>query len=493
MNVWLLSIEALDPAGNAVTLRYATEEYFDPAGYAWRPRIQQAGLYTAGLYAGDLLNVSRSGFGETTLVNADGALDGLVDYAMDGRRVCLQLATETGVIDVLVGTLSRVTFQRRIVSLRLRDPVETLQQPHPLTRYAGDNVLPDGLEGTDDDIGGNVKPRLYGQVRNAQPVLVNSSKLIYQISDSDCTVGAVYDNGAPLTLDGDYSSVEQLLGDAPATGEWSDWEPPEGTYRRYRGYIRLGDSPTGTITCDADAPKTQAGDVMASILDEIGAAYASADVSALNAVGDLRLWISDTTTTAELLDQIAVSTGGYWRIDTQGQIRMGALPAPSEPVTTLRDHQIIEIDRESAGAGSNGLPVWSVTMTADPIETTQTDVAGVVSTARRARLAKATREVNRESQATLTRHPLAEAISIESRLATTAQAGAVADRVLALLSPRRDSVTLTARAADVAGITIASSIRIVTPRLGYAEGRTLLVVGRTLDAGRNRIQLTLWG
>ncbi|WP_328716773.1 hypothetical protein VO226_16100 [Halomonas elongata] len=68
--------------------------------------------------------------------------------------------------------------------------------PHPMESYDGSNVLPDGLEGTEDDIAGEPKPQVWGEVRNATPVQVNTSKLIYQVSSlSDCTVTAVYDKG----------------------------------------------------------------------------------------------------------------------------------------------------------------------------------------------------------------------------------------------------------------------------------------------------------
>lgn len=490
---WLLSVDALNPAGGAITLRFSTSEYFDANAHAWLPRIQQPGLYTSGMFAGDLLRVDRSGYGETTLVNVDGALDYLVDYALDGRRVVLQLATTDQVIDVLVGTVARVTFEERVVSLRLRDPIEVLRQPHPLARYAGNNVLPDGLEGLEDDIGGAVKPRLFGQARNAEPVIVNSSRLIYQVSDAAATMTAVYDDGVLLKYDGEYASLTELQGTPPTAGQWADWEPPAGTYRRCQGYIRLGSQPTGTITCDANAPATRVGDVLKRILDDVNVTCDANDVANLNAMGDLRLWVNQSTTTADLLDRIAVSIGGYWRLNEFGVVRMGALLEPGNPVATLHDHQIIEINRDSAGAGDNGLPVWSVTLSADPIETTQTTLARSVSAQRRARLSREYREVTRESRPTLERHPLASAISIESRLATTGQAAAVTDRLLALLSPRRDTVTLTARTVHAARFAIGTSLRVITPRLGYTTGRTLLVIGRAPDAALNRIQLTLWG
>ena len=146
---WLLGIEALDANGDAITLRFASGAYRDPQGYGWQTGIQQAGLYRAGLFAGDLIrNASRSGYGETTLINADGRYNYLADVAMDGRLAVLSLASENGVEEVLRGTVARVGFERRIVSITLRDPAEVLQQPHtvpatqaPMSRRMGWRVL----------------------------------------------------------------------------------------------------------------------------------------------------------------------------------------------------------------------------------------------------------------------------------------------------------------------------------------------------------------
>ncbi|RUR26849.1 hypothetical protein ELY33_17220 [Vreelandella andesensis] len=491
MSHWLLTVEALDGAGNAKTLRFSTPGYMDPNPVAWLQRIQQPGLFRSGLFAGELINVERSGYGETTLINIDGALNWLVDYAMDGRRATLQFASEGTLTTVLEGTVARVAFSNTLVSIKLRDPVEILQQPHPLTRYAGTNVLPDGLEGTDDNIGGNVKPRLYGQVRNAQPVAVNTSKLIYQVSDQDCTVTAVYDNGIPLDFDGDYSSLAELEGTPPAGSEWSDWEPPRGKWRRYQGYIRVGVEPTGQITCDANAPLVNAGDVIEQIAGESGVTIET--TGALNSRGAVRLWVTDEATTAALLDRLVASCAGFYRLTGNQTIVAGLLAPPATPVLTLFDHQIITIDRDSAGAGNNGLPVGRVTWQADRIETVQDNLAGGVTESRRARLASQYRDAVAVSNATLTRHPLADAITLASDLASRSHAQTTANDVLTLLSPRRDRLSVVARVVDAGGLQINQTVRIVTPRLGYSEGRNVLIVGRELDASRNRISLSLWG
>ena len=84
---WTLTIQARDAENQPQTLRFSQGIYLDEDDNFYDPRIQQPGLYEAGLYAGQLLNQSRSGYGETTLLNDDGGLDYLADYAVDGREM----------------------------------------------------------------------------------------------------------------------------------------------------------------------------------------------------------------------------------------------------------------------------------------------------------------------------------------------------------------------------------------------------------------------
>lgn len=487
MSVYLLSLEALDGSDNPVTLRFATGYYADPEARLWEPRLQQPGLYRAGLFAGDLLPSQRSGYGETTLINTDGALNYLADYAVDGREAVLSIADNGGVTELLRGTVSRLGFERNRVSVKLRDPVEPLQQTHPSNTYAGDNVLPAGLEGTEDDIAGNIKPRLYGEVRNASPVLVNSALLIYQLSDQDCTVSDVYDQGVALDYESDYADLAELQSDDPADA------PAPGQWRRYQGYVRLGSMPQGTITADASVADAGLGSVMAAIASDAGFTLHADDIAPLDAIGNVRLWLDSESTTAQLLDELAASVGATWRVDSSGALRAQLWDAPGAPTLTLRDHQILDITRRATGGGEGGLPVWRVTLRADRIETVQSDVAGAVSAERRARLATATRDAKASNSGTRSRHPLAAELEIDSHLASRSAAEARAAAILGLLDGRRDIVTVEAMLGDAQPARIADTVRIITPRLGYDQGRDMRVIGRTFDAARRRITLNLWG
>lgn len=483
---WLLTIEARDADNQPVTLRFADGAYDSPDDTLYEPRMQQPGLYQEGMFAGDLVSIRRSGVGAATLINNDGGLDYLADYAVDGREMVLSRAENGAAQEVLRGTVSGLSWGQRDVSIELREPQALLRRNHPHSIYAGDNVAPDGLEGTPDDIKGNWKSRLWGDVRNAEPVLVNASLLIYQVSDlEDCAVTAVYDRGALLDAGDPYASLEDLEDedDAPDLGEW----------RAYQGYVRLGASPQGTVTVDARTADVGAGDVLAMIAAEAEHTLAPGDIPDLNALGDVGLYNDGEIDTTNLLDELTTGLGAYWRIDDQGVIRAQPLEAPGEPVMTIEDYQIHEITRRATGAGEGGLPVWRVTVRADPIETTQTDLAGSVGDSRRARLKQRYREAVAERPDVRDRHPLAEELVIESRLRDLDDAQALAERVADLLSGRRDRVTLEAQLLGTQQAAIVTTVRVVTPRRGYHEGRDLLVIGRQIDARSGQHTLELWG
>lgn len=475
---WTLTIQARDEENQPQTLRFSLGRYMDAEDNFYDPRIIQPGLYEAGLYAGQLLQQSRSGYGETTLINTDSGLDYLADYAVDGREMVLAL---DGVPQV-VGTVARLAFSDDEVSVVLRDPLEPLRSPHPMETYAGDNVLPNGLEGTQDDIAGEPKPLVFGEVRNAQPVLVNTAKLIYQVSSLlDCTIQAVYDKGVALNNGGTYSSLAQLQSTAPAPG----------TFRSYQGYVRLGDNATGTLTVDAAQADPRAGAVAQALAAARGYTLHEDDVATLNIYGAVRFYITTQTNTLDLLDRIAESIGGYLSAQADQVLRLGTWEEPEPTDAAIRDYAIQTVSRSATGAGPGGLPVWRVNIDCDRIETVQPDLESNVSEARRARLARQTRRVVATDETVIERHPLAGELTINSVLASYAQSQAVANRVLALLGVRRDTVTVEANEALLP--TVGGNLTLITPRQGYSAGRAMRVTGYRLNAQTDEITLNLWG
>ncbi len=342
--MYLAEIVAYTGAGTE-TLRYASGSFVTasgdtPANTWFDPRMKQSVDIRRDIFSGGRTDGrSRTGHGELVLANDDGGLDALEAYGFDGRAITIYRGVGTeafpgGWTKVLVGTIANISLTPKEVRFRLRDRKLLTNIPLQTTKYAGDNSLPNGLEGVAGDLKGKPKPVLYGVVQNATPPLVNTSKLIYQIADATLnSVDAVYDRGVALTDGGSYASEANLLDDS--------LEPDPGEFKYYLvgGYFRLGSSPAGTITADATEGANAAARTAAQIFKRVlearagmsGSDYSSGDLTTLDAAApyvcgvweDREVWVADA------IDRIAGSVGAWWGTDNPGLFRIKQLLAPT--------------------------------------------------------------------------------------------------------------------------------------------------------------------
>ena len=207
--VWLVEIVAYTGAGTA-TLRYGSAGHVTgpaetPASTVYDARLKQpADLRRFAFAAGATQGRSQIAAGDVLLENSDGALDALLDYGFDGHAITLRKGTAgaaypAGFPVVFTGTMEQAEFVGDVVRIRLKDTAFKLDVPLQATTFAGDNVLPAGLEGVAGDLKGVPKPLLFGVVKNVAPPCVNTAKLIYQLNDGAvASVEGVYDRGIAL-------------------------------------------------------------------------------------------------------------------------------------------------------------------------------------------------------------------------------------------------------------------------------------------------------
>ena len=487
MAVWLVDIAALNASDEATVLRFGSDGYTEVDGgqyYYYEPRLVQPAIFNLVAYTGNLLpGISgESSAGNIELQNIDGELNWLADYAVDGRSMTLRHVDGGVAAVVLAATVESMHFNNERVVLVLRNPLAGLEQALPGNRFAGNNLLPDGVEGTTDDIGGTRKPKAFGQISNASPVLVNSSKLVYQVHDgADVTVTEVRDRGVVLTFESEATDLNDLLNSPPLAGQW----------RRYQGYFALG-SGAQAVTCDAQRTSVAAGDVFAEVAGLFGYTVPAGDIASLNAVGNVGVFIVDDVTGRDLLASLAEGCGAAWWLAPDGQLRVKSLAAPlASADAVVEDWQIASLTRSALGAGRNGLPLRAVNIRADRVETTQTDLATVAPN--QGRYASEYREATASSAAVEARHPLSTELSISSALRDMAAASALATALLSLLSVRRDTAECVVELSDpdLASLELGATVELNTPRLGYP--RHFVLLGRRPDAKRNRLTLILWG
>ncbi len=505
----LIEITAAVDAGGTLRTFYVSDGRFTtapgdtPANTVFDETLLDPGSIAVSAFGdGRTGGGARLGLGEIRLANADGQYDGWLDYGFDGRALVIRTgeagaAYPAGFSATFAGTIETLTVSRSEVVVRLRDRQLVFDRPALTARYAGNNVLPGGLEGTADDLKGQTKPRLFGRGVNIPAPCVNTAKLTYQVSDGAlASVEGVYDRGAALSFSSDHAT-SALLQAATVAG---------GTFVTClaEGYLRLGAAPAGAVSVDATQGTTAAARTAGQVLKALAlaagvdTAFVSAvDVAALSAAGEpqLGLWLSGDETFASAMDQVAGSIGAYYGFDPSGLLRMGRLVAPGGlPVLSLDDADLLDIERRPARDGD--LPTWSYTVRHSKLWSVQgSDLASGVSPARRGYLASEFRAEKAEDPAVKAQHLLAAEEIADSLLTTAADAAAEAARRLALFKVHRDffDVTVPAGLLATPDLRIGTVVRLSNPRFGLSAGRLFVLLGLKPELARNRATLTLWG
>lgn len=506
---YLVEIDAYTlPSGPLVTFRYSSGKGFrtlptdTPANTFISPRIdKQTYALRRDLFdKATTYGAIGQAKGQLVLINEDGALDALLGYGLDGRQVRVYQGTEGTAFPsawTQVGTayIDTVSYPDFTVTLTLQDRLQTLDKPLLPTKYLGNNSLPNGLEGV-ADIKDQYKPRLYGQVLNIQPILVNTSLFAYQVSDQQATVSAVYDRGSALTASAAYSDQNDLQTNAPTASHYRVLATSSGTY------IRLGSTPVGAITCDCATTETKAAALIKQIALDMGIASGdinSSDVTALNTANSAAVgtWATGDTHAIAVMSELASAVGASFSFDQTAKLRMQQLVASSgSPVATIRKERIISLSLISTADSDQGIPPWQVRLGYAKNWTTQNDLNNTNAGAVQAAFAAVEyRRVTVQDTAVQTAHPNSLPIEIDTCLVSASDASTEANRRLTLYKVGRQMYQVKARleSATLALIDLGVCLTIIYPRYGLDSGKLLRVLGITVNAEMNEIDLRLWG
>ena len=500
-------VAAIDAAGTTTTLRYSSQPYTTkpsdtPANTYYEERIINPASISRSLYSnGTTSGASRVNYGTVELTNVDGGLDYIFPYSFDGRSLVIKIGTAgdnySAFTTILNGTMEQVEFTFSKVTILVRDKLAIVDMPLQTTLYAGNNSLPNGVEGV-DDIAKTPKPLLYGQVFNIAPIMVNSSKLTYQINDGAiASVGAVYDRGVALTFHADETNVANL----------EAHDPPSGKYTTCLalGYIRVGSVPSGLLTCDATQGASAANRTVAQVLKAMAlkAGIASgdinaSDVTALDAANSsvVGIWIDSADTAMIAMDKVAQSIGAYLGFDALGSFRMGVFTAPlGAAQIEINTSNILSIEHGRTNDTDKGIPVWRVNLSYQKNYNVQTtDLAGAVTAARKNILSVNSLTKSAEDTAIKNQYSLAATIEKETCLVDGTATQTEATRLLTLYKVNRDLYTvdvaldLTQTLPDLNNV-----VNITMNRFGLNSGKLFKIIGIESDYSKNRATLTLWG
>jgi hypothetical protein len=446
---------------------YTTTPTDTPANMHYEPRVEHPGLYRQDMFSpGATSGSSTGGYGEIVLINTDGGLDSFVDYGFDGRRCVVKQGYAGNALSefvtVITGTVEQCEVSWNRVTLRLKDRTVELQVPFQSTFYTGANLLPAGIEGT-SELRDKPKPRLFGKCNNVSPVMVNTSKLIYQVADNAlASITAVYDNGVMLTAGATaYTDQADMEANAPNAGEYRVWLAG--------GCFRLGSSPAGTITVDAvqgaTAANCTAGQIIKQIvLEKLGAdqiveqSIINLDKQAPYVVGYYTG--PNSVDVTAILDSLCASVGAWWGFDNSGLFWSNQLTQPdaNQSLMTLTEDEILSLDRTATADSSKGVPSYKINIDFSKNWTVQTSgLAGSISqnqllfekddgqqlsTDRRNLLGMEYIRTSATDTSVQIKHLLSPEINVQTTIDTLNDANTEAARLLSLRKVRRDRLNV---------------------------------------------------
>lgn len=488
-----------------VTFRYGDKHWVGDPDDADQPNMYYEGRARVPLVMERIMPVLPESarrvqrqFGLVEIANGDGALDAIVQsYAVNGRQVRVLFGpiggaySDFGVIADVLGT--GWTGQEQTVQLGIRDQSFSLDLPLQTNLYAGTG----GAEGTSESEG-KPKPLAFGRIRNATPILIDPTNLIYQIHDGEIfAVDDVFDRGAALTDSlTDVSGYTNLVAQSVAAGNFATALDV--------GMFKLGSSPDGLITCDVrgdatpDYQNTLDTIALRILKDRVGLSATLINESTFAGVaaiaGELGIYIShnEAPTAAQVMDALIGAVGGWWGAARDGRIRAGRLVDPANRAINLYldEFDILALEPEDVD-----IPRWRQKVAYQHNWTRQRgeDLAASVTDARRQFLTEEDRAVSASDTSVKVRHVLAsDPPALQSLYESSSDADTLAAYLLGLHSPDRRIFRVTIKRRGYL-VDFGSIVQIKYGRFGLSSGVKFSVIGIREDAERDETILRVWG
>lgn len=429
MMIYLIEIDEVNAAGIPGMFRYSTGQGFYNGAFFYQPLIIQPGLIQKDIFSGGQIGgESSTSYGEIVIINPTVLPQSLYCQSHEIRLfIGDEHASYAGFTLVMRGIVQDVLTDETTTTIRIKGrQTELRNKPLQNVNYLGNNTLPNGVEGG-TDLKEQPKPLLFGLCNNVSPVLINSSRLIYQLSTELTTMVNVYDKGVLITPGADYTSQSDMETNAPSVGTWRQW--PAG------GMFRLGSSPSGKVTADAHSGTAYAtmptsGELAMDIVHNFGGIASvdtvSTDISAVDGYIPYLscLFVDQSLSVADALDQVLGGSGAWWGFDQLGRFRMSKLTPPvsigfypvGSVVATISDDEILSWNAENVDLSGDSSRVWRVKINYDINWTVQSDseLAGGVTLERKEYLAKASRQASYSDAAIKTYNNMAKEIEIDS-------------------------------------------------------------------------------
>lgn len=472
-----------------------------PANQTFSPRLLTAlKIGVVASRGGEFSGRSEPAVGDIVVANPDGSLDSDLTFGWDGREIEVLAGGPDFTLEqfetVFKGTADGLTWDERQILIRLRDRQLFLNKPVQENLYSGAGLL-DG----NSEVKSKPKPLTYGVVNNLEPLLIDTTSLVYQIHDGSIqAVDEVRDQGVALTDDGDLTDVYT-------------WTPVAGKYvtNLFKGVMRLGASPAGRITADVQGDNAGLGiggfiNTTATIIRRIVTTRLGdddltdpddIDVPAFNTVdslfsGEIGLHIPAVARqTSSILDEMMVGAVGFWTFTRKGRLTIGLVRAPQTASRTLTnaDNLLPGVRRLPTVA-----PSWRRRVGYEPMQVTQDpdELAGAVTDANVAKFGAKHRFVSVSDTTVRDKHALARDAETLTLLNLEADASALAQELQDTFGPDRDRYQWRVPRA-LLRFWVGDVHTLQISRFGLDAGKNFLILGITEDASKDSVTVEYWG
>jgi len=327
------------------------EETIPGSSASFPVRLAETFSYEVTIFSDGNPGSTSTSIGTCVVNNVDGRFDHLLLHNWDDRPLVIKQGIRGqsygDYSTLFVGRTLEATADGTNLVFSLKDNGAKLIKMAQTLTYLGTG----GKEGG-ADLRGLEKPLLYGDVRNANPVLVDPIRLTYQFSTDPLTsITGIYNRAIPLTFSADYPTYAHLLAAPLLPGSYSSC--------RAEGFIRLGAPPDGLLTGSVRGPKYSdfLGNMARLILKNKGGFVdADFDLTSFNQLDtdfpydfEGMYYRQPTFQWNEFLDTIATSINGYWYLSRTGLIRLEQFKFRT-PSAVIRSEDMVNLSRVSSPA-----------------------------------------------------------------------------------------------------------------------------------------------
>lgn len=481
---------------------YISHDSDSPSEQWFKALLNWSFNYQAKLYQGNEPgdgSGSRIGYGNIDLINENGVVDILLNYAWDGRTIRLYRGRRANAFStfelIFVGTGAGIDWTDNGVTILLRDRQAPFAKTLARETYGGTGG-PDG----DASITGQAKPLAYGRCFNIPAKLIGFGSQIYQVGVGPLqSIDDVRDKGASLTFAADYPNYDSLLSATVGPGFYVTCLA--------LGLVRLGASAAGTITADCHGlivnglyVETTASIAKAIAMTRLGVDNFSDD--GLAGFDELDLlqpapigWFcdDDSVTVQTALDEILGGAGGFWFASPRGILTVGRLDEPSgTPILSLRERNFPN------GIGRKGIPAsyrrqvgWKKALQVQSPDELREDI----DDAARQLYGNEYRWAPEDRGAAFTMHRYARQVQTRGLFALESDAQAEAIRLADIYQTERSFYSAVVEGVDPFSDILGETVEIRGWGVARirASGQKFRVIGMSYDDTQKELSLVLWG